>query len=540
MLAILTIATILFLILAFAFLCIPKWFPKTVERFENFLNIPDSQLYQPSGTGTGASNGDNKPVDIQYQVPVAANQLTDIQLQGLDTDVLRNVRTQVNFSLTDEFTFYQMYNLIKRFRNQSLEFTFNPDNIDKKSRILESEKLIELNTGAINKVNLELFYRLKLELISALNSMVIRAGYYLPFHSYQFFKIINSNLISYSSIPTPTTTTNPMVDNYVFTITIAREFKYQQFVLYWDIDLIKQSGDDGSRGSGAGRYTARINKIELIGMPIPKTIEFHDNRKTTDKDMNGGDSGDIYKVIKQKEIEEQDKQRKLDIYRDQVSDSQTWDVQPIGDGHLFQSPHTKFIDVTETHDLEPALFDANSTSAMVENKIMNIARDQQFKNHRCYGLVDGVSKELVQYNDNPIFCKSYHPEVAQNGIWDAPCQVNTDCPFYKANKNYPNEFGKCDKVTGQCEMPLGVIPIGFTKYGKIEPQCYNCGVSDAGVASGGGIGDDNRCCGKQATLLANGSAKYKSPDYIFAGDELLRRQFTNELLENGLNVNPSI
>jgi hypothetical protein len=524
MLALITIATIIFLILALAFLCIPKWFPKSVERFENFLNVPDADLYQPPND----SSSDNKPVDIQYQVPIAANQLTDVQLQNLDTDVLRNVRRQVNFSLTDEFTFHQMYNFIKRFRNQSYNFTFNPDNTTKKSRILESEKLIELNTGAINNVNLELFSRLKLELISALNSMIISSGYFLPFHSYQFFKIINSNLISYSSIPTPTTTTNPSIDNYVFTITIAREFKYQQFILYWDIDLIKQSiGQE---------YTIRINKLELIGMPIPKTIEFHDNRKTTDKNANNVESSDIYKVIKNKEAEEQNQQQKLDIFRDQVSDSQTWDVQPVGNGKIFQSPNTKFIDITETHDIEPAFFDANSASAMVENKIMNIARDQQFKNHRCYGLVNGVSQELVEYNDNPIFCKSYHPEVSQNGIWDAPCQVNSDCPFYKANKNYPNEFGKCDKVSGQCEMPLGVIPIGFTQYGKIEPQCYNCPIVNNGIDNG----NDNRCCGIQANQVANGSAKLKSPDYIFSGDELMRRQFTNELLENGLNVNPSI
>jgi hypothetical protein len=126
--------------------------------------------------------------------------------------------------------------------------------------------------------------------------------------------------------------------------------------------------------------------------------------------------------------------------------------------------------------------------------------------------------------------------VSQNGIWDAPCQVNSDCPFYKANKNYPNEFGKCDKVSGQCEMPLGVIPIGFTQYGKIEPQCYNCPIVNNGIDNG----NDNRCCGIQANQVANGSAKLKSPDYIFSGDELMRRQFTNELLENGLNVNPSI
>ena len=64
---------------------------------------------------------------------------------------------------------------------------------------------------------------------------------------------------------------------------------------------------------------------------------------------------------------------------------------------------------------------------------MDISQNQQFNNHRCYGLVNGVSQELPEDN-TPISCKSYHPEINQNGIWDAPCQVNNDCPFYKANK----------------------------------------------------------------------------------------------------------
>ena len=34
--------------------------------------------------------------------------------------------------------------------------------------------------------------------------------------------------------------------------------------------------------------------------------------------------------------------------------------------------------------------------------------------------------------------QTLHPEINQNGIWDAPCQVDNDCPFYKSNKNYQN------------------------------------------------------------------------------------------------------
>ena len=509
---------------------------KNIEKLkEGFIAVEDSNLYMPQKR--------DPPAEIQYQIPIAKNQLTDIELQNLDTDVLRDVRRLKGFSLTDELTFHQMYNLLKAFKNNTYTFTFDSSKIDKKSTIKNSEKLIELNTGVINTTDLELFYRLKLELISALNSLIVIKGYYLPYHEYQFYKIINSNLISQTKLDTLKASPNGELGlsamNYVFTLTIAREFKYQQFVIYYDMDLIQKD---------SVTYEAKLNKVELTGLPIPKTIEFHENRKTTDMPDTSSSSGlsgsdglsrggginlgmDLMNLIENNKQIESEKKEMLDIYKDQVSDSQHFDVQGTGDSKtMFQSPYTKFLDPTETSDLDLTMFDPNSQNGYVEDRKMSVARDQQFKNHRCYGLVNGVSQELVSFNDNPIFCKSFHPEVGQNGIWDAPCQVNSDCPFYQANKNYPNEFGKCDKVSGQCEMPLGVVPIGFTKYGRIEPDCYNCDVTDS----------DNKCCGKQVDKISKGDVKYNTPDYIFNDDEIVRKKNKNELSSKGLLVNPSI
>ena len=179
--------------------------------------------------------------------------------------------------------------------------------------------------------------------------------------------------------------------------------------------------------------------------------------------------------------------------------------------------------------MDLTLFDKDSMSSKINEKIMNISKDQQYNNHKCFGLVNGINKELPQYK-NPIFCKSYHPEINQNGIWDAPCQVDNDCPFYNANKNYPNKYGMCDKTSGICEMPLGVIPIGFTKYGKVEPNCYNCNINSK----------DNKCCGDQMNNIKMGKAKYLSPDYIFNNDENNRKKYKKELENIGLNANPSM
>ena len=492
------------------------------NTLEPFLFIDDSKLYMPL-------SDKELPSEIQYQIPSPGNNLTDLQSQAIDSDILRNVRVLTNFSKIDELDFYQMYNILKQMKNVVYDITYDPSIINKKSQIISSEKLIALNSGAINNTDLELFTTIKLELISALNNLIIKTGYYTPYHPYQFFKIINSNLISNIISQTGF--------NYVFTLTVAREYKFQQFVIYYDLDLIKNNNINNINNTTSNTYSFNLNKIELIGIPIPKTIEFHENRKTTDKeDVNGDINGDI-----------NINSGNTDIYKDQDSDSSSFDVMPMGDkSAIFQSPELKFIDLTERSDMDPTFFDQSSLSAKVEDRIMNVARDKQYNNHRCFGLVNGISQELPQYK-NPIFCTSFHPEIGQNGIWDAPCQVNSDCPFYRANKNYPNEFGKCDKETGQCEMPLGIVPIGYTKYGRTEPDCYNCESID--ISS-----KDNKCCGKQDELIKNGNGNgngngnengngkvnYKSPDYIFKDDETYRQQFADDLRSVGLNINPSI
>jgi hypothetical protein len=480
------------------------------------------------------------PETIKYQIPVNHNQLSDNQLQSIDTDILRNVRVNKVFSSIDELNFYQMYNLLKPFRNMEINFEYNPECIKQKTVIKSSERIIELNTGAINTIDLELFYRLKLELISALNHLIIKNRYYLPYHKYQFFKIINNNLISYEKVNSVGN-----VFKYIFTLTIAREYKFQHFVIYYDIDLFDISVGDTMPNASSSiknkKYMMKINKIELIGIRIPKTIEFHENRKTENENNGKQDINNlnIYDTIASAIKKDNDNTEMENIFTNQVKDNKEFDVMPSGNSKFGND--LKYIDILERSDIDKTLFDSDSQNAFIHDKTMNIAKDQQFRNHRCYGLVNGANKELTEYNDNPLFCTSYHPEVSQNGIWDAPCQINSDCPFYKANKNYPNSFGKCDKMTGKCEMPIGVIPIGFTKYGKLEPKCYNCDTIDIGNTDANkNTENDNRCCKMQYDAIKNNSVGYITPDYIFPNDGIYRKQYENVLNKQGLYANPSI
>lgn len=56
--------------------------------------------------------------------------------------------------------------------------------------------------------------------------------------------------------------------------------------------------------------------------------------------------------------------------------------------------------------------------------------------------------------------------------WDKRCSINEECPFYQANKKYPNYFGGCE--SGYCQMPLGIKRTGYRKYDKnSKALCYD-------------------------------------------------------------------
>ena len=477
---------------------------------EAFLVTNDKSLYMDN------DSTDKMPVEIKYHVPSPVNQLNDNQLLDLDTNILRNTRVLKLFSQTDELSAYQMYNILKELRNQSYNFKYDKDSIaiDKKARTINNEKVEKINSGAINSVDLELFTRIKLEIISAFNNIIIKNEYYINYHPYTFFKIINSNLISFNK---KENTKNEY--NYCMTLTFAREYKYQQFIIYFNLDLKQLTNLD---------YTIVLNKVELSGIPITNNIEFHTNNKIevkNDNDMNNNVENNREQIIEKNKSDETNT-----YYKDQVSDNLNYDIMPNGENSkLFQKNNVKFINETDRSDMDLSLFDTSSMSYKIDEKIMNISKDQQYNNHLCFGLVNGISQVLPQYK-TPISCKSYHPDINQNGIWDAPCQIDSDCPFNNANKNYFNNFGKCDISSGSCEMPVGVIPIGFTNYGKIEPNCYNCSINS----------EDSKCCSKQMDDIKKGNVKYLSPDFIFSGDELMRKKHKKELEELGLNANPSI
>jgi hypothetical protein len=126
----------------------------------------------------------------------------------------------------------------------------------------------------------------------------------------------------------------------------------------------------------------------------------------------------------------------------------------------------------------------------------------------CYGNSEIKGKfECDSYYNIDGTPKTYY------SLWDKRCVANEECPYYKANANYPNNRGGCING-GFCEFPVGVKRLGFTKYSDKnlnKPLCYNCNDEDAGADAKG-----------------NADAK-KKPDYVFEND-------FNERVKHNLNT----
>ena len=147
-------------------------------------------------------------------------------------------------------------------------------------------------------------------------------------------------------------------------------------------------------------------------------------------------------------------------------------------------------------------------------KILNERKNNRIldfinRSYNCYGS-DGIDVYNCESSKNNFGL------YKKPGIWDRPCNFDDECPFYKSNKNYPNNRGGCLK--GICEMPLNVENLTWRKFNKLtKPYCYNC--------------DDKTsdCCEKQKN-----NNKLLSPDYAFSGDSFERYKYREDLKKNGL------
>lgn len=145
------------------------------------------------------------------------------------------------------------------------------------------------------------------------------------------------------------------------------------------------------------------------------------------------------------------------------------------------------------------------------------ARDQYIK------YVDQKNEEskyrcIIPYSyqtppNDQTQCLNHH------GLWEKKCETDQECPYYKSNTNYPNNFGQCDKTTGYCQMPIGINNLSYHVGTDVDNAiCYNCPKGFTGPMTMG------QCCKTMSV-----------PDYMFDNDEQVRYQNKEILKQNGLN-----
>ena len=123
--------------------------------------------------------------------------------------------------------------------------------------------------------------------------------------------------------------------------------------------------------------------------------------------------------------------------------------------------------------------------------------------YRCYGKTEFNKMDCEKKYD------SSGNKISVPGIWDRPCVRDTDCPFFKANKNFNNNLGGCNN--NKCVMPIGIETLGPRKHKHISKAfCSNC---KQGV----------NCCLEQRDRKLY--PKLKSPDYRYPNDNDIRMNF---------------
>lgn len=174
--------------------------------------------------------------------------------------------------------------------------------------------------------------------------------------------------------------------------------------------------------------------------------------------------------------------------------------------HYLKLKGINLVNKLKSYNYSFGSFITNKNPKIITKDVINYRKknrnpDEIYKfSYSCFGR-----KAVNKANCENIYFKTNEPKNII-GVWDKKCQKDTECPFFKANKNYPNNFGKCNN--GNCELPLGAIRISPRKF-KINSvlMCHNCKKG-------------TNCCNKQKDkrLYPN----LKSPDYMFLGDSNLR------------------
>jgi hypothetical protein len=515
----------------------PDTYYKPVPRPANNLQHPDVNVF---------SDGVNYDADI-----LRANRYYNTT-DGLS----REIPVTNLLSLTNEMPTTYMMSVLDSIKNDDSEFSFpvtsgisglieqynyaqGPNDITKKPKNMLLRNLDKLSPQDLSEVSelAELFAICRLWLVTKINMAVLGNKMSDPSHPFSQFQIINSR-------NTKLMVTNPENNisdglTIICDMMIHRPYKTHTFNIQATINIKPATVDNDKI------INCKIEDIRLIGSTIEGEVKVSgDGESITPSAFNGVQSGSAPVSIRSPASS---------IIPGAVDIS-------IGDysaGSVGLEKNMAEYMARQEFNKDKACGDIDSRNRLYESAraagepsgqhgvaspLQNIdATTRRYLELNCGGKCFGVDPktnaviELFQYNDNKIACESTHNELdGKVGIYDYPCKEDTDCPYYQANKNYPNTFGKCVKATGVCEMPEGVVRMGYKLEHKAgQAKCNNCAKLPGYETN---TLNDEACCVEQQNSLS--LLKINSPDYRFRGDYTVRRQPENATALEKLGLSP--
>ena len=164
---------------------------------------------------------------------------------------------------------------------------------------------------------------------------------------------------------------------------------------------------------------------------------------------------------------------------------------------------------------ECTMFGAPSLKKFSKDRKMDIIKLYYDRSFRCFNKENAKTKDecLSKDKDGVI------------GVYDTHCRTDKECPFYKANKNYPNTRGRC-LPNGTCELPINMKRLGFRQFRQYNkekqysPLCHNCENTE-------------NCSGLECSMCCD---KQTIPDYAFSNDLVDRLKHSEDLKKKGLLV----
>lgn len=508
----------------------PDTYYKPVPRPVNNLQHPDVNVF---------SDGANYDADI-----LRANRYYNTT-DGLS----REIPVTNLLSLTNEMPTTYMISVLDSIKNDDPTFSFpvtpgisglieqynyaqGPNDLTKKPKNMILRNLDKLSPQNLAEVSelAELFAICRLWLVTKINMAVLDTKMSDPSHPFSQFQIINSRNTKLMISNPENTITDGMT--LICDMMIHRPYKTHTFNIQATINIIPV----------AGQVNCKIEDIRIIGSTINGEAQLNDG--ITPLAFNGVQSGSAPVSIRSPASSVIP--GAVDIAIGDYSAGSVGLEKNMSEYLARQKFNKGKVcgDIDTRNRLYESARAAGESSGQhgVASPLQNVdATTRRYLELNCGGKCFGVDPktnaviELFQYNDNKVACESTHNELdGKVGIYDYPCRQDSDCPYYQANKNYPNTFGKCVKATGVCEMPEGVVRMGYKlEHKQGQAKCNNCSKLPGYETN---TLSDEACCVEQQNSL--GLLKINSPDYRFRGDYTVRRQPDNIIALAKLGLSP--